>query len=68
MKDYRAYLLDRQGNILHREEIQAKDDAAAITAGWDRVDAHKADQPEPTCGLEIWHGRQLVFTNHSKDG
>ena len=68
MADYRAYILDQRGEILFRVKSQAPDDAAAIAAGWDLVDDHKADQPEPACGLEIWSGKHLIFTNHAKDG
>jgi hypothetical protein len=49
MAHYTAYLLDDQGNILSRAEINASDDATAIDAGWQLVATHATD-PDPAPG------------------
>jgi hypothetical protein len=68
MPRYNAYLLDDQGNIISREEIEADDDAAAVDAGRQLADAHSADTPDPARGIEIWRGTNLVFSSHPRLG
>jgi hypothetical protein len=60
---YIAYMLDDQGNILGSEEIEAGDDASAIGSGRQLAGTHSAAQ-----GVELWHGRRLVFSSHPRLG
>jgi hypothetical protein len=68
MAQYTAYLLDDQGNILSRAEIEAGDDAAAVAAGQQLAGAHSTDTPDPARGVEIWRDRILVFSSHPRLG
>jgi hypothetical protein len=60
---YRAYLLDCQGRIFFGENVEASDEAAAVVAGRNLVDARNPGKPEVAQGIEIWRGTQLVFRN-----
>jgi hypothetical protein len=62
MTIYRAYLLNEKGKIFWREDVEASDDAAAISAGWTRLESHNgAHQLERAHGFEIWNGCQMIF-------
>jgi hypothetical protein len=61
-------MLDGQGNILSREEIEADDDAAAITAGQQLAGAHSADTTDPARGVEVWRRAQRIFSSHPRSG
>jgi hypothetical protein len=67
MAHYTAYLLDDQGNILSRAEINASDDATAIDAGWQLVATHATD-PDPARGIEVWRNGDRVFSSHPRSG
>ncbi len=68
MTFYRAYVLDAQGNILLSEDMEADDDAAAVAAGRQLVNAHSVDLPIPAEGVEIWCRDRLVFSTHPRSG
>jgi hypothetical protein len=69
MTDYRAYILDGAGDILLGEELEANNDAAAVTAGWKIVALYVAS-PDDTLslaqGVELWDARRLVFSTHPR--
>jgi hypothetical protein len=62
MQTFRCYALDTQGSITAAENVEADDLDAAIEAGWRFVAAHNAGLSTPSFGLEIWHGKTLLFT------
>jgi hypothetical protein len=62
MHTFRCYALDKQGAITAAENIEADDLDAAIEAGWRFVAAHHAGLSTPSFGLEVWHGKTLLFT------
>jgi hypothetical protein len=64
---YTVYMLDDQGIILSRENIEAHDDTAAIEAGRQLVGAHSGDT-NPARGVEVWHGTRRIFSSHPKPG
>ena len=64
MIDYRAYIIDGAGNILFREDVEANNDTAAITAGWKIFALYNA---LPLAhGVELWDARRRVFSTHPR--
>ena len=49
--EYRAYLIDRDGHIVHRVDMLCDDDEAATVRAQLLVDIHT---------VELWHGARLV--------
>ena len=69
MIPYRAYILDGAGDILLGEELEANNDAAAVTAGWEIVALYAAlldGTLPPAQGVELWDARRLVFSTHPR--
>jgi hypothetical protein len=65
MFNYRVYLLDGSGRIFHGEDIQAPDDTAAVTAARRLFEEFNASNPAAAQGVEIWRGRDLIFTTRA---
>jgi hypothetical protein len=53
MLEYRAYLIGRDGHILHRVEMLCDDDEAAKERALLLVDGHT---------IELWQGMRMVAT------
>ena len=51
MREYRAYLIGRDGHIVHRVDILCVDDEAAKERAQLLVDSHT---------VELWQGARLV--------
>jgi hypothetical protein len=62
MPTFRCYVLNEQGSITAAENMETDDLDAAIEAGWRFVAAHKAGPSTQSFGLEIWQGKNLLFT------
>ena len=63
MVRYRVYLLNDLGSIFHSDSVQAADDAAAVAAAWDLLEAYNAGHRDIAFGIEIWLGTDLVFNS-----
>ena len=57
MLEYRAYLIGRDGHIVHRVDILCVDDEAAKERAQLLVDSHT---------VELWQGARLVATIPAK--
>jgi len=53
MREYRAYLIGRDGHILHRVDLLCADDEAAKERALLLMDGHT---------VELWQGDRLVLT------
>jgi hypothetical protein len=57
MREYRAYLIGRDGHIVHRVDLLCDDDEAAKVRAQLLVDLH---------AVELWQGARLVATFPTK--
>jgi hypothetical protein len=61
MARYRVYLLNDLGKIFHGEDVEARDNAAVIAAGWQLLEKHNESHPDIAYGIEIWLERKSNF-------
>lgn len=62
MREFHCYLLDENGHVVLREDIEAADLEAAITLGFAALQRRAAVAPSSVVGIEIWSGDQLLFS------
>jgi hypothetical protein len=64
MAHYRVYLLNHLGTIFHGEDVDAPDDATAVTAARQLLETHNAGgEPDIAYGVEIWRGSVVILNS-----
>jgi hypothetical protein len=62
VRDFHCYLLDGNGHVVLREDIEAADLDEAITLGFAALQKRATAAPSSVVGIEIWSGDQLLFS------
>ena len=64
MREFHCYLLDKNGHVVLREDIEAADLEEAIALGFAALQKRTTAAPSSVVGIEIWSGDQLLFSGN----